>query len=357
MPQAMLLGQDFPSLAARVLYGYLASYPPFVPRALEASEESQAQLHALLRQVLVRCCEEPSIIDAPQAADACFASHWRLNNTNPALIDEIQAVRAKLFALLETLLKVGTLGEARPDGLFIARADWRMGPKLLERLRALGMEGRKADDGVCIQCPAYPAAYPAWRARALHAKPGRYAYVRLLHFLYNADLAQPYTATQLFGKLAGAQDTLAWIDVFFPARGYALDNVPQELRVDYARKYPDKDTGFARVTFRVRDRQQLLYEFRVPQFRGLMAHYDRMPPALQAFCFARMNRCSGCGYCTQTDKSGGRQPLTMVMTWDGVTESKCPLWPGFAWNAMDAEAMAHMEALLRFAERTLHGIE
>lgn len=360
MTTAMPLGQEFASLAARVLYGYLAFYPPFVPRDAGVEETSQAQMHAFLHEVIAQCQAAPSLIDAPEEADACFPSRWMLNKQNPALVDAIQAVRKRLFSFLNLLLRIGTDGTVRDDGLYIAQADWRIGARPLQKLQAFGVSATKDAHGVCLRCARYPAIAPAWKARSTrsaHATEWRYAFVKPLRFLFNSDPAQPYTATQAFGKLYDDPSQLRWMDTFFPAHGYGLENKPNELLVDRVRTYPDKDTGYARVSFRVRDRQQMSYEFRVPQFRRLLAFYEEMPPALQALCFARTNRCGGCGYCTQMDKTGTRKPFTLPLTYEGRTESKCPLWPGFVWSELDAQTMETMEALVRFAERKIYGIE
>ena len=41
----------------------------------------------------------------------------------------------------------------------------------------------------------------------------------------------------------------------------------------------------------------------------------------------RTKRCNRCGYCTQTDKTGKRKPLTITVEHDGDRAGLCPLYP------------------------------
>jgi hypothetical protein len=69
---------------------------------------------------------------------------------------------------------------------------------------------------------------------------------------------------------------------------------------------------------------------------GLPYAADAPPPA-RALIMERIKRCDGCGYCTQTHKTGKRPRACIPTTWDGRTTLFCPYYPVFncCWARLD----------------------
>ena len=356
MQEQMCLGQSFPTLGARIIYAYLAAYPPYMPDPSMADEESRRQLHAFLYEMLKTCYDHPELIGIEPEADKCFAERWHLNNSNPALMDAMTKVEKKFFDWVGTLYKLVQAGQAAEDHLFIAKSAWKLTPKTLDKWAAFGLAYEPAPEGVILRCPKYPLLFPAMKKRSEDAsQPGGQVIEVLTRFLLGAVPGRPLRAAQMFGKLYGDAAFLEQLESFFEKLGYTLTNGERWLQVRWEKEYRDKERGYMNISFRWRDRLQMCFEFRVPAFRRLLGHYDQMEYALGELCYTRTKICDNCGYCTQTDKSGKREKLALPLKYPGGVTLKCPLWPWFTWNELNEETLEKIKKLFLFAEEKLYG--
>ncbi len=355
MKEKLSLGQSFPTLGARILYAYLASSPEFVPSPDETDLESQHQLHSFFYDVIDACCQNPEWIGISPEPDRCFEERWHLNNSDPELMDAMAKIEKKFFDWVSTLHKLGSLGNVRDDGLFIAKTDWKPTLKLLDRLLLFGIQSDSTPDGVLLSCKAYPAIFPAYKKRCsiTPLQDGQIPY--LTRFLFGTIPGLPYRATQMFGKLYDDPTWLIELESFFEKLGYTCFNDERGLQVRWVKEYPGKERGYLHISYRWRDRLQMCYEFRVPSFRLILGFYNEMSYDLGELCFQRTKVCDNCGYCTQTDKSGQRKKLALPLKYPDGMMLKCPLWPWFTWNELDKDIIERMKKLFLFAEEKLYG--
>jgi len=355
MSEPLSLGKPFSTLGARIIYAYLATYPEFVSSSDETSQESQRQLFSFFHDVIGACYRDPEMIGIVSEPDRCFEERWHLNNRDPELMDTMAKIEKKFFDWVSILQKLGALGEVRDDGLFVPKSTWKLTTKAQDRLARFGLAGEAKPDGVVFSCPAYPEIFHAWKKRSetAPAQDGQIAF--LTRFLFGSIPVKPYRATQMFGKLYDDPSWLEKLESFFEKLGYTCTNDERGLQVRWEKEYPDKERGYLHISYRLRDRLQMCYEFRVPSFRLLLGYYYEMEYALGELCFVRTKVCDNCGYCTQTDKSGQRKKLALPLRYPNGEQLKCPLWPWFTWNELDEESIAKMEKLFLFAEHKLYG--
>ena len=123
--------------------------------------------------------------------------------------------------------------------------------------------------------------------------------------------------------------------------------------VKWSKEYSKNELAYMRAYFNWRKKNQMVFEFRLPQFRNMLNSYYDMEKELQTFVFGRLKTCDHCGYCTQTDKSGKRPCLAMDLSCNGETLSKCPLYPNLTWNDMNANDLNRMLSLFELSESLL----
>lgn len=361
MEMAYTLGKPFASLGERVLYSYVAAFPPFVPDPALGDPEAQRQLHDFLGDVARRCYEDPSLIGVPELPDDCFEHPHTLNKENPELVKSIGLVQKRMYTFLELLQKLGTLGEIAGETLVVQKSEFRINANTQARLAAFGLVCEVTPDAFHFRQAQYPGLFPALQQRTelMQAAEGFAALGsnRAIGFLLGLYPGRHYSVAQLFGKLYADPSALSRVDAFFRSLGYDYVHNIADLRVSLHKVYPDKDYGNFIAQFRVRDKEQMCYSYRIPQFRRLLTFYDEMPAEMQEACFHRTKTCDGCGYCTQTDKTGKRARLDTPLTWQGQTLRKCPLWPYFGWNELTEETLDGMEYIYHFVEKKIYGID
>jgi hypothetical protein len=101
--------------------------------------------------------------------------------------------------------------------------------------------------------------------------------------------------------------------------------------------------------------EPVLIGLRIPEFPKLLRQYDKMDENLRSFVVGRTKKCNACGYCTQTDRTGKRQPSFIAVESDDGPKNLCTLFPGFSytWSRIDSETGRSIEDFLGFADRVL----
>jgi hypothetical protein len=123
MECANMIGKDFETLAQRVVYGILGSYPDFRPIASsEATEESQRQMHAFLRGVIHGIYEHPEALGIQTASDDCYEG-WQVNNVRPELIKLMRKTSKPVIDFYAFLQAVGMHGAVEGTRLRLSCAD------------------------------------------------------------------------------------------------------------------------------------------------------------------------------------------------------------------------------------------
>src|SRR5512133_3965326 len=111
MSTAYPLGQSFPTLGARIVYAYLASFPEYEMWACGVSDESQRQMHEFLMNAVETVSLDPALIGIPEQQDRCVPERWLLNNSDPELMYAMKKVQKKFFDWVGVFYKLSVLGE------------------------------------------------------------------------------------------------------------------------------------------------------------------------------------------------------------------------------------------------------
>lgn len=318
------VGQSFENLGKRIIYSYLATYPVFKPVAnCGASELSQRQMYDFLYETIEIIYNDLSLINVADEPDDAY-EWWQLNKEKPELILKMQKIEKNVIDFFEYFMKIGMLGEAEDNALIISKAGMRIQQKTKEKLSRFGLIFDESKDSYKISHNKYNELFPAWKLHCSVPKDNIIRSRNMMNFLHGKFGGKQYTAVEMFGKICN-QEHVAELESYFLQKGYTLAN--NEMNVMYEKEYPKKQKAYMHIYYDWRKKNQMVYYFKVPQFTTLIKSYEGMDDELKGFIIERTKTCDGCGYCTQTDKTGKRQRLAVPLVFRGETLVKCPLFP------------------------------
>jgi hypothetical protein len=341
------VGQSFDSLGKRIAYSYLAAYPVFKPvENCGASELSQRQMYDFLYETIENIYNDLSLINVPDEPDDSY-EWWQLNKDKPDLILKMRKIEKNFIDFFDYFIKIGKLGEAKDNALFISKADMRIPQKTKERLSRFGLICEESKDSYIISHPKYNEIFPAWKVHSSIPEEHVTRSQNMMNFIHGRFGGKQYTAVEMFGKICN-QEHVAELESYFLSKGYTLVN--DEMKVMYKKEYPKNQKAFMEIYFDWRKKNQMVYNFKVPHFTALMKSFDSMDDELQGFIVERTKNCDGCGYCIQTDKTGKRQRLALPLKFRGETLVKCPLFPVIGWLITDDAVIRIVKKLFDMAE-------
>lgn len=384
-----VIGGTFESLTKRILYAYPAAYPQFVPVECSAGVEAQKDMYSFMEQVLIRLYEVPEDFGFPIFPDEYYGP-WQLANTNPDLMAKMEKIESRFTAIITTLIKIGQAGELNSGGLFVPKSSRAVSKGTAELLAKLGVNITDDKNGCTLSLTDFPSAFEAWKAYAAEDNEGATKVDRTVTFIYGKYFGRVYTAAQFFtgllyqretdgkyntknkqnqGNISGRQEKpgttnvpeslseLMKLEEFLKTSGHTCGNSLLNGKTRYActkwsKDYPNGQKSYFSVSFNPRVEHQLKIEFHLPSFRPLIEEsFDSFDEKLKSFVFTRLNDCSSCGYCTQTDKSGKREKLARVMELNGTKKLKCPLFPNFTFGEFNSDEMQRMKILCEYADK------
>jgi hypothetical protein len=345
------LGQPFDNLGKRVIYAHLATYPQFKPVATcSASELSQRQMYDFLYDSIETIYNDLALVNVLAEPDECY-EHWQCNNVKPELILKMQKIEKNFFDFFEYFFKIGLLGEVLESKLIINKSNMKITQKTKDKLSRVGLVCDETADSLIFTHNKYKELFPAWKLHCSMPKDGKIRTQNMMIFLYGRFGNKQYSAAEMFGKVCDVEQ-IAKLERYFLEEGYAFSN--NEMSVSYEKEYPQKQRAYMRIFYDWRKKNQMVFEFKVPQFSTLIKSYEKMDDELKALVFYRTKICDGCGYCNQTDKTGKRPRLALSLTLNGKTLSKCPLYPALVWHNVDEAMIAVVKKLYDFANDTLY---
>jgi hypothetical protein len=181
------------------------------------------------------------------------------------------------------------------------------------------------------------------------------------------DLTNSYTI-DILKNLIENKPAFQLLEDFFVQNGYKrVDFRENEISLDWVKNYDKKDEplksswgerthGGISIYYDYKKKNQIVFGLRVPKFKELLLHFNEMDDQLKELVILKTKKCDGCGYCTQTDKTGTRKPQYTTVTHNGEY-NLCQPFPGFsyAWTHLDEKAACDMIKLLSFIDRTFQG--
>ncbi len=351
------LGHNFDSLAKRIIYSYIATYPAFKPIDNGVNDESQKQMHDFIGDTLFLLYEHPDLLGILDEPDAYY-ENWEMNNTKPSLIKSMEKIESKFADLIELLIKLGKLGEVNEDKLIIPKEDYSLTKPTKSKLELLGISCEQSKEQSVLSIEKYPDIFPAWKAYSECDDLSAPKISRVIAFIHGRYGEKKYKAVDFFSELIDNPKLLEKLENYLEANQFSYYNFDQNAKTRFAyvkwiKEYPKKETAYLRAFFSWRKKDQMIYEFRLPQFRLMLNSYDKMDSELQKFVFGRLKTCDYCGYCTQTDKSGKRPCLALDLCCEGNTLRKCPLYPNLSWNYFYENDLDTIIRLFEFSESVL----
>lgn len=345
------LGQTFENLGRRIIYSFLATYPEFKPVAnCNASELSQRQMYDFLYDTINTIYNDLSLINVADEPDGCY-EWWQCNNVKPELILKMQKIEKNLFDFYEYFIKMGLSGEVSDKKLIINKSGMKIAQKTRDKLSLVGLICDESKESYVFTHDKYEELFPAWKQHCSALKDGKIRTQSMMIFFHGIFGGKQYTASEMFGKIYN-QVQIAELESYFLEKGYAASN--NEMSVTYEKEYPKRQKAYMRIFYDWRKKNQMVFDFKVPQFSTLIKSYEKMDDELKALVFNRTKTCDGCGYCIQTDKSGKRQRLALPLKLNKQTLLKCPIFPVIAWNNTDETMINIVKKLFDFAEDTLY---
>ncbi len=365
----------YESIAQRVVYSRVGVMPPFLPLdSVEVSYESQRQMYSFLRDVSTTLLEDPGRIGLQQKPDDSYGD-WDLQRSKPDLAVTLRSLRRRVDAFYLLLMEIGKVGTLREDCLFVPSGILRIPAGRLAVLKTTGISSRAEPDGVVLTSVRYPDLFPAWKMLSQSAGTrkqkvnqdaafGEQSY-SLLVFTHAAfDPSQPL-ALEIFHRMIGACPPLERLERYLSSQGYHyVDTWGNEMSMDWYKDYgkkpeplkaywAEKTHGGFSIEYDYMRQRPFCFALRIPRFKDILARFDEMEGELQSFVLRQAKKCDGCGYCTQTDKSGTRARQWAEVRKGDTAASVCLMFPGFyfRWRSLDEARAADIIRFLAFIDR------
>ncbi len=361
----------FASLAQRVANAWVETIPDFLPvPSIPVPEASQRQFYTFLRGVAEGVRDHPEWLDLPLQPDDAY-EHGEMQNRRPELIKAMRRTKRKVDDFIALLLQMGLHGSVDGQTLRIPKDAVRLVAKTRTRLAHFGLTVETGQTETVVTCDAFPDLFAAWvwiaedtghtpRTGKAGVPP-----VRFSHCLYSDTY--PYARDVLTG-LADDSPGLPALIEFLEREGYSLAcNRGNELNVDWVKSYGKADEplkgwwgerthGGLSIEYDWIRKHPLFFGLRIPEFRTLVGHFDRMPAQTRGFVVRQTKHCDQCGYCTQTDKTGKRPRAYTTVEHNGGHDL-CLMFPGFryTWQRVDGSLASDIQSFLTFADDTLAG--
>lgn len=346
----MPLAQSFENLGKRIIHPFIATYPPFkTVTDCSTSEKSQKQMYDFLYDSITAIYDNLSIIRVESEPDDCF-QFWQLNSTKPDLINKMNKIKNNFYSFYELLIKMGLVGEVVQDRLFIKKGGLRITQSIKDKLTILGLMFEESKEGYTFYHEKYEELFPAWKLHACILKDNKINAPEIAVFLHGRFDSKQYTAAERFGKISD-EARISALEKYFLHKGYCLKN--EELSVAYEKEYPNKQKAHLKIFYDWKKVTPLIFECKAPHFSKVLKQYDQMDTTLKDMVYNKTKTCDGCGYCTQTDKTGKRPRLAQVLEWNGNKKPKCPLFPSFVWDKADDKMIDIVTKLFDFSENAV----
>lgn len=341
--------KSFDSLAHRCIYAYKCTYPGFFSIDDDrVSESSQRQMHGFLQDVINKIFDQPSLIDFQEEKDD-FYENWMLNNQKPELDAKTRKIEKSFIDFYTYLYKLGECGEVKDHRFYVDKNKMKFVKKRLQQLEQFGLQSESNSTATIFYHEKYPELFPAWKLLCERKmKTPRGEIIRFIYCMYDP---MKYYSEHLFGTCVDDPTLIRELDQFFEEKGYHKSF--DEYGIHWDKEYTNKQKGNAVFAFSWKRWDQMMFTFRIPNFRLMMNHYDEMKPELQELTFSRMKTCDGCGYCTQMDKTGERLLFAVNLKCNDDQAMKCPFFPNMTWRYIDRVETEKIKELFDFAENSM----
>ena len=371
-----MINGNFPGLAQRGVYYFIATFPPFSPAPLGgaaavATAEEQAAANAFIYGIYARLYDDPALLGLKILPDDSYGPR-ELKKAKPALAGKIRGAIIKIEEFIALLYSIALNGTQQGDNIAVSAnsGDFTIKAADIKQLEQLGITASAGADNQCaFTFPAGAAAGLSMLARISkeRATPAQKPYLLFSRGVFNPD--EPWTAyvyRKMFAaKSAEGEQAFDRLIKFLDGNGYtrvdnrSIENRMAMITLDYAKDYAgageplkwawgERSHGGIELIYQEARKDQPLLALRVPYFAELLRHSDVMPAHVKDFILKKAKKCDNCRYCVQTDKTG-KKPLKYEM-FEG--QPICPMFCGFQfrWSSLDGETAGNIIAMLSYID-------
>lgn len=341
--------REFPTLGHRIINAYLTTYPRFVPvDSAEANLESQKQMHEFLYDTISKIYQNPEIINIKSEPDDYYENS-AMSNSRPELIEKMSNIEYKFFDFYALLFRIGQAVTCEEWEWFISKETLKLTAKTLKKLEQFGLICMDEKDRVVLSHKQYSLLFPAWRLHTDILQKGLIKRQILARFLQGKFQQKTYHCIDMFPESLVNGSSLSELESYFEKKGYQCEN--DNLSVTWSKVYPNKKKSYMVVSYSWRNRVPLSFKFQIFNFRDILARFETLDDSLKEIIFHSLKTCDGCGYCTQTDKTGKRATLAENIVFGTESALKCPLYPDLQWYELNWTIVGQMIGLFELSEK------
>ncbi len=323
---------NYPTLEQRMAHAYLDMFPSFVPlKDGPVSIQSQEQFYSFMKGVYQTIYTAPEQFFKNINEDDAFPNRFnRASYGKPKLNGIMKKDLKEIDELLALLFSLGQNSTVE-DGKLILSEAAVIKKKHLIVLPKLGL----VLDGDTLSCPAFEGLFPAWLWLVTRENASVTTFSRAM-----LDPEYPYMQ-EIYATLFGSEKAFAALVQHLEERGYRrLDIRRGPYTLDYVKRCVEKDVPVGTPMHGDPYHYGVSADYRpdaaIPQYlvlrilemKDILLNFAVLPENLKEFVIQHAKKCDDCGYCTQTDKTGKRQPLHITVNHNGEY-TICPLYPGF----------------------------
>ncbi len=325
---------EFSSLEQRMAHSYQDTFPPFVPSPNGPAQEQQQAFYRQMEGLYQLLFEEPALL----------VSELHEDDVHPNRFNKASYGKPKLQAAMRKYLR-------ETDNLLAAL--WQLAAGQTPRLSRRHQE--------VLARAEFDLANLPEAARWLATQPGTTSFA-FSRCLFRPDY--PY-ASDVYARLLGDAAAFRRLEEWLTAHGYRRYTALRDgLSLDWANPAWDAVPPRGGFEFKVRHtgvscaydplvQQPAVLGLCIPgSMKDSLLAFDRMGAPLQAFVARQTKTCDGCGYCTQTDKTGHRPRAFVTVDHDGRQLPLCTYFPGYSycWTELNDELVDSLIAFLGFLD-------
>lgn len=338
--------KNYARLSERSVDYFLMTYSDFLPvKSDKADEEAQRAAYDFLRGLYGLLYNEPQRLWKKELPDDSY-DNWEPQKDRPELAETIRKYIVTVDKLMAAVCHAVYSGSLTDGGIFLEKGACEDESEL-KKLKKLDVDVKATAEGTLIRLPVKTAEGLKLLAEiSVEAeKEAVYKnsdYIRFSRGIF--DVGEGFTK-RVFARLSGDEEAFGRLIGYFEENGFVrienrcFSNRFSKVSLDYIR-YHDKEfdeipSFFAENTHsgaeialeEIRG-ESFVITLRIPYFKRLLEMAEEMSDDVRTFVCDTTKKCDGCGYCTQTDKTGKR-PRAAVKVGKYML---CPLFSGFSYR-------------------------
>lgn len=329
--------KSFETLAHRGIYYFTATMPPFrAAKSDSANEEEQETSYNFIKGIYAKLNDNPEFFGLKTHPDDSYQFWWSKRTEKPGLPDKIRSYIKNINLMMETVYIIISEGETDGDNITLTRDLCQIKPTMLKKLINLGIIAEKGAETYCFAFPkgtvkglkllaSISSEHSHKSTSAIHIKSVS-PFLLFSRGIFCPEA--PYTA-EIFREIFDNKESFDKLTDFINKEKFIrIDNKEYKtgihgdtISLDYIKFYgkPEgvigsswKTKNFSGVEFSYDELNEDCTRIgvHVPYFREVLENVDKMSPNLREF-ISKWNKCMGCRYCVQMDKSKTK-PLRFV---------------------------------------------